>query len=106
VNGLPTTKLPRSRAHQALRAAFVARLIRRMKQTGVMASLFSASFTGDAATFSPPHPCASGALHAILKPLCRSGVAAGGAGGGGPGTARQDQNHALNDAATALPLAA
>ena len=82
----PITAMPAQTARQALRAAFVARLVRRMKQTGVMSALFSASFDRDAKTFSPPHPCASG-VDAILKPLCRSGVAAGGAGGGGPGHA-------------------
>lgn len=106
MNGLPTTKLPISRARQALRAAFVALLVRRMKQAGVMASLFRASFSDAADTFSPPHPCASGVLHAILNPLCLSGVAAGGAGGGGPGNIAQHLNHTFDDAATVIPLAA
>jgi len=93
-----------SKARQALRAAFVARLIRRMKQTGVMRALFSASFDRDVLTFSPPHPCASG-VRAILKPLCRSGVAAGGAGGGGPGNTQTLYSRSLH-AATVVPLAA
>lgn len=96
-------EMPATKAHQALRAAFVARLIRRMKQTGVMRALFSVSFDHEASTFSPPHPCASG-VHATLKPLCRSGVAAGGAGGGGPGYTRSFNHSFL--AATVVPLAA
>ena len=106
MTGLPTTKLPISRARNALRAAFVARLVRRMKQTGVLFSLFKASFTRLADVVSPPRPCASGILHANLKPLCRSGVAAGGAGGGGPGSAHLHQNQSFESAATEVPLAA
>jgi len=97
-------EMPVTKARKALRAAFVARLIRRMKQTGVLGALFSASFDRDVSTFSPPHPCASG-VHAILKPLCRSGVAAGGAGGGGPGCTQTPFNRSLY-AATVVPLAA
>jgi len=102
----PTTTMQASQAHLALRAAFVARLVRRMTQTGVMSALFSASFDRFDDSISPPRPCASGVLHATLKPLCRSGVAAGGAGGGGPGTANPHQNHTFKDAATVMPLAA
>ena len=97
-------EMPVTKARKALRAAFVARLIRRMKQTGVLGALFSASFDRDVSTFSPPHPCASG-VHAILKPLCRSGVAAGGAGGGGPGSTRNLIVSGIL-AATVEPLAA
>ena len=99
-----TLEMPAQKAHQALRAAFVARLVRRMKQTGVMSALFSALFGRDAVVVSPPHPCASG-VHAILKPLCRSGVAAGGAGGGGPGSTRNLIVSRIF-AATVEPLAA
>jgi len=103
VNPLPTSEMSVSKAYQALRAAFVARLIRRMKQTGVLSTLFSNSFNRSAIQFPPPHPCASG-VHAILKPLCRSGVAAGGAGGGGPGYKRA---HVFSkDAVTVFPIAA
>jgi len=100
----PTHELPASTARQALRAAFVARLVRRMEQTGVMRALFSASFDREVSTFSPPRPCTSGA-NAILKPLCRSGVAAGGAGGGGPGHTCELQFSSFV-AATVVPLAA
>ena len=99
----PNPEMPVTKARQALRAAFVARLVRRMKQTGVMSALFSVSFDREASTFSPPHPCASG-VHATLKPLCRSGVAAGGAGGGGPGLERSLEYGFL--AATDIPFAA
>ena len=99
----PNPEMPVTKARQALRAAFVARLVRRMKQTGVMSALFSVSFDREASTFSPPHPCASG-VHATLKPLCRSGVAAGGAGGGGPGHKRLPSF--CFPAATDIPLAA
>lgn len=92
-----------SPVHRALRAAFVARLIRRMQQTGLLKSLFRVSFDQIALTVSPPHPCASG-VHAILKPLCRSGVAAGGAGGGGPGYSGAQQLFVC--AATDMPIAA
>ncbi len=104
---MTTTEQPISRARKALRAAFVGRLVRQMKRSGVMAALFSASFTSSAVSVSPPHPCASGALIAILKPLCRSGVAAGGAGGGGPGSSHLvSKTCVFEDAATVLPLAA
>ncbi len=100
-----TTKKPISRVHTALRAAFVALLVRRMKQSGVMKALFSVSFSSAADNVFPPHPCASG-VHATLKPLCRSGVAAGGAGGGGPGNIYFLRDIVVSSAATVVPLAA
>lgn len=99
----PTTSMQATKAHLALRAAFVARLVRQMTRTGVMTALFSASFDRIGVSISPPRPCASGA-HATLKPLCRSGVAAGGAGGGGPGFARTFQSDLC--AAVVMPIAA
>ncbi len=105
MNMLQTTKEPRSRVQHALRAAFVALLVRRMKLSGVMKALLSASFSGIANQVPPPHPRAYG-VHATLKPLCRSGVAAGGAGGGGPGYSYLLHETVINSAATDFPLAA
>ena len=100
----PTKLMSGPQARRALRSAFVARLVRRMQQTGVMATLFRVSFDASAVRVFPPHLCAPSVLHATLKPLCRSGVAAGGAGGGGPGHTRTQSNELI--AATVLPLAA
>lgn len=95
---------PVSQARKALRTAFVARLVRRMRRSGVLSAMFRVSFDADSAvTVFPPHRHASGVL-AVLKPLCRSGVAAGGAGGGGPGLARTLK--ISRTAATGLLLAA
>ena len=81
---LVETQRPVSRAQLALRAAFVSMLVRRMKRTGILSALLKTSFITCDDIFFPTHPCAFGTV-ALLKPLCRSGVAAGGAGGGGPG---------------------
>ena len=73
------------RAQVALRRAFIARLIGQMRRAGVLRALMRKSFgAASAIQVSLPHPRVPNA-YAILQPLRRSGVAAGGAGGGGPG---------------------
>lgn len=80
-----TMNEPGRRALLALRSAFVARLVNRMRRAGVLRDLLRNSFgTSSVLQFPHPHPRVPDA-NAILQPLRRSGVAAGGAGGGGPG---------------------
>ncbi len=79
-------KTQEASASRAFARVFVAGLARRMAKAGLLRTLARAIFGFDSSdtTFPSQH------LHIQsdswnLKPLRRSGVAAGGAGGGGPG---------------------
>lgn len=76
----------KTRARSAFRRVLVSRLARRMSRTGIFRTIVRSlsGFDGLSARFPSQHlhrDCRS----AHRLPLRRSGVAAGGAGGGGPG---------------------
>ncbi len=86
MNDYPQYKTQEESAKRAFARVFVAGLARRMARAGLLRTLARAVLGLDSSYTSFP----SQHLHIKcdewnLKPLRRSGVAAGGAGGGGPG---------------------